>query len=154
MGKLEEDEDGGTRIGGAERGPRLTRNERGREGRKDRARWSSCTIPSTFILSSAPFSPPLFLGEEDEYPGLLLLSFTTRSCDMKCLMFCLAAWTNRSSMSIPRMWEGLNLLAIASVMWPVPQPTSSTFLSLNQSGSRSLRRGSSSAPTRPSHSSP
>lgn len=41
---------------------------------------------------------------------------TTVSCDRKCLMFCLAAWTRCWSSSTPRMWEGLNFRATASVM--------------------------------------
>lgn len=41
---------------------------------------------------------------------------TAMSCDRKCLMFCLAAWTRCLSSSIPRRWEGLNLRAMASVM--------------------------------------
>ena len=75
----DDDDDDGGRRGGAERGPRLTLNDRGKE-RRDRACWTSITSSSAIFFTSI-CSPPL----------LLLLSSTTRSCDRKCLMFCLAA---------------------------------------------------------------
>ena len=76
----DDDDDDGGRRGGAERGPRLTLNDRGKE-RRDRACWTSSITSSSAIFFTSICSPPL----------LLLLSSTTRSCDRKCLMFCLAA---------------------------------------------------------------
>lgn len=86
LGNLEDEEEEEEKRGGADRGPRLTLKDRGR-GRD---------FPSSSLL--------------------LPLSFTTRSCDRKCLMFCLAAWTSFSSSSTPRMWAGLNFRATARVM--------------------------------------
>lgn len=103
----DDDDDDGGRRGGAEIGPRLTLNDRGKE-RRDRACWTSSIISSSSsIFFTSTCSPPLLL---------VLLASTTRSCDRKCLMFCLAAWTNRSSSSTPRMWAGSNLRAMARVM--------------------------------------
>lgn len=147
LGNLEEEEDEGERRGGAERGPRLTLKDRGKE-RRERACWNS------FINSSCPSSPSCSGGGGATVSFLFPLSSTTRSCDRKCLMFCMAARTSCLSSSTPKMWVGLNLRATASVMWPVPQPTSRTVLSLNQSASKTRSLGSSSAPTRPSHLSP
>lgn len=148
LGNLDNDDDDERSSGGAQSGPRLTRNDSGR----DRSVcWSSCSAASS-SNSSFSFSIP-----SSSFPAirlLSLLSFITKSCDRKCLMFCLAAWTNCSSSSTPRMWAGSNLRAMARATCPVLLPISSTFLSLNQSASKQRSRWSSSAPSRPSHLSP